>query len=86
MDSILARLVVPQKGVLHLRAVGIKELKTTHGKPIDIASAFDAGDPSLGKVARVFDKSKKETMRKLSHLGIAIADYDLEQDLKTLRL
>lgn len=48
--------------------------------------SFEAGDLSLGQVAQVFDKSKGDMMRLLSRLGIAIADYELDQDLKTLGL
>lgn len=46
--------------------------------------AFQAGDLSLGQVARIFDKPRDATMRLLSDLGIAIADYDLAEDLETL--
>lgn len=48
--------------------------------------SFESGDLSLGQVARVFGKSKEEMMRLLSDLGIAIADYDLAEDLKVLAL
>jgi predicted HTH domain antitoxin len=48
--------------------------------------SFQAGDLSLGQVAQVFDKPREETMWLLSELGIAIADYDLAEDLETLEL
>ena len=48
--------------------------------------AFQAGDLSLGQVAQVFEKPKEETMRLLSELGVAIADYDLAEDLETLEM
>jgi len=48
--------------------------------------SFQAGDLSLGQVAQVFDKPREETMGLLSELGIAIADYDLAEDLETLEL
>ncbi|WP_242479170.1 UPF0175 family protein [Lamprobacter modestohalophilus] len=48
--------------------------------------SFQAGDLSLGQVARVFGKSKQEMMPLLSTLGVAIADYDLDEDLETLHL
>jgi len=40
----------------------------------------------LGQVAGAFDKSKQEMLPLLSHLGIAVADYDLNEDLETIRL
>jgi predicted HTH domain antitoxin len=46
--------------------------------------SFQAGDLSLGQVARVFDKNKLEMMRLLSELGVPLADYDLQEDLDTL--
>ncbi len=49
-------------------------------------SSFQAGDLSLGQVAQVFEKSREETMRLLSDLGVPIADYDLADDLETLAL
>ncbi|WP_295431003.1 UPF0175 family protein, partial [uncultured Thiodictyon sp.] len=48
--------------------------------------SFQAGDLSLGQVAQVFEKSREETMRLLSDLGVPIADYDLADDLETLAL
>ena len=48
--------------------------------------SFQAGDLSLGKLAQVFEKSREETMRLLSDLGVPIADYDLADDLETLAL
>jgi len=48
--------------------------------------AFAAGDISLGQVAGAFDKSKQEMLPLLSHIGIAVAEYDLNEDLETIRL
>jgi predicted HTH domain antitoxin len=48
--------------------------------------AFQAGDLSLGQVAKAFGKSKQETLPLLANLGIAVADYDLDEDLETIRM
>lgn len=48
--------------------------------------SFASGDLSLGQVAGVFEKTKEEMMRLLSGLGIPIADYDLAEDMETLRM
>ena len=48
--------------------------------------AFQAGDLSLGQVAKAFDKSKQEMLPLLAHLGIVVADYDLGEDLETIGL
>jgi len=48
--------------------------------------SFQTGDLSLGQVAKVFGKSKQDMMPLLSTLGVATADYDLGEDLETLRL
>ncbi len=39
---------------------------------------------SLGQVARVFEKNKQQMMQLLAELGVALADYDLQEDLDTL--
>lgn len=43
--------------------------------------SFQAGDLSLGQLAMAFGKSKQEMLALLSKLGIAVADYDLDEDL-----
>jgi predicted HTH domain antitoxin len=48
--------------------------------------AFQSGDLSLGQVAKAFDKSKQDMLPLLSRLGIAVADYDLAEDLETIRM
>ena len=47
--------------------------------------AFQAGDLSLGQVAKAFDKSKQQILPLLADLGIPVADYDLDEDLQTIR-
>ena len=46
--------------------------------------SFQAGDMSLGQVARVFEKNKQQMMQLLGELGVPLADYDLQEDLDTL--
>lgn len=48
--------------------------------------AFQEGDLSLGQAAKAFGKSKQEMLTLLSNLGIAVPDYDLDEDLVTIRL
>jgi predicted HTH domain antitoxin len=47
--------------------------------------AFQDGEISLGQLARAFERSKQDMLPLLSTLGIAIADYDLDEDLEALR-
>lgn len=53
-------------------------------KPWYAIKGFQNGDLSLGQLARVLDKSKHETVRFLGLLGIPLADYDLEEDLRAI--
>jgi len=46
--------------------------------------SFQAGDMSLGQVARVFEKDKQQMMPLLAELGVPLADYDLQEDLDTI--
>ena len=46
--------------------------------------AFQAGDLSLGQVARVFEKDKQQMMQLLAEFGVPLADYDLQEDLDTI--
>lgn len=48
--------------------------------------AFQGGDLSLGQVAKAFHVTKQEMLPLLANLGIAVADYDLDEDLETIRL
>jgi hypothetical protein len=48
--------------------------------------AFQAGDLGLGQLAKAFDKSKQEMLPLLAHLGVEVADYDLDEDLETIRV
>ncbi|PWQ97301.1 hypothetical protein [Leucothrix arctica] len=45
---------------------------------------FQNGDLSLGQLSRSLGKSQRETMKLLGFLGVAIADYDLEEDLSAI--
>lgn len=46
--------------------------------------AFEAGDLSLGQLAKTLDKTKSETMEMLGRLNIPIANYDLQEDLDAI--
>jgi len=46
--------------------------------------AYEAGDLSLGQLARVFSKTKPEMLEMLGFLNIVTADYDLQEDLDTI--
>ena len=46
--------------------------------------AFQSGDLSLGQVARAFGRSNQAMLPLLADLGIAVADYDLDEDLETI--
>lgn len=55
-------------------------------KPWMALKAFEAGDLSLGQLAKALEKNKAETMILLGQLNIPIADYDLQEDLKTVEM
>ena len=53
-------------------------------KPWMALKAFEAGDLSLGQLAKTLDKTKLETMEMLGRLNIPIANYDLQEDLDAI--
>lgn len=53
-------------------------------KPWMALKAFEAGDLSLGQLAKTLDKTKSETMEMLGRLNIPIANYDLQEDLDAI--
>ena len=53
-------------------------------KPWYAIKGFQSGDLSLGQLSRSLGKSQRETMKLLGFLGVAIADYDLEEDLSAI--
>jgi len=48
--------------------------------------AFEDGDISLGQLAKAFDRSKQDMLPLLGSLRVAVADYELNNDLRTLGL
>ena len=46
--------------------------------------AFEDGDICLGQLAAAFERSKRNILPLPGNLGIAVADYDLDEDLATL--
>ena len=49
-----------------------------------ILKAYERGELSIGQVAKFLNKSKKETLKFLSNLGISVIDYDFNEDLENL--
>ena len=47
--------------------------------------AFEDGDISLGQLAKAFDRSKQDMLPLLGSLGVVVADYDLADDVATLK-
>lgn len=54
-------------------------------KPWMTLKAFEAGDLSLGQLANSFNKTKTDMLETLSLLNIVVADYDLNEDMNTLK-
>lgn len=54
-------------------------------RPWMALKAFEVGDLSLGQLAQVFEQSKTEMLETLSLLNIVVADYELQEDLDTLK-
>ena len=48
--------------------------------------AFQEGELSFGQLSKALSKNHHETMKLLGSLNIPIADYDLEEGLKTVDL
>ncbi len=46
--------------------------------------AYEAGMISLGKLGQLLRLSKSDTMQLLDKLGVAVADYNLDDELETL--
>ena len=46
--------------------------------------AFQEGELSFGQLSKDLSKNHHEAMKLLGSLNIPIADYDLEEDLKTV--
>jgi len=56
-----------------------------HGlKPWYALKGFQNGDLSFGQLSKALGKSHHDTMSLLGFLGIPIADYDLDEDLKAI--
>ncbi len=49
-----------------------------------IVKAYENGELSIGQIAKFLNKSKKETLKFLSNLGISVIDYDFNEDLENL--
>ena len=49
-----------------------------------VLRAYREGHLSLGQVAKFLQKSKEETMRFLSKMGIDVIDYDIGEDMANI--
>jgi len=50
-----------------------------------LIKAYKKGDLSLGQLAKALDLSYIDTMQMLGTLGIAVIDYDLDDDLEAIK-
>jgi predicted HTH domain antitoxin len=50
-----------------------------------LIKAYKKGDLSLGQLAKALDLSYLDTMQMLGALGIAVIDYDLDDDLEAIK-
>ena len=74
-----------------MRVIGIKTLQKNPDKLTKTVSknayalkGFQSGDFSFGQLSKSLGKSHHDTMSFLGFLGIPIANYDLEEDLKAI--
>jgi len=49
-----------------------------------LIKAYKKGDLSLGQLSKALEQSYSETMQMLGALGIAVIDYDLDDDMPTI--
>ena len=49
-----------------------------------LIKAYKKGDLSLGQLSKALEQSYQDTMQMLGVLGVAVIDYDLEDDMLTI--
>ncbi len=49
-----------------------------------LIKAYKKGDLSLGQLAKALEQSYADTMEMLGTLGVAVIDYDLDDELPTI--
>lgn len=49
-----------------------------------LIKAYKSGDLSLGQLSKALEQSHADTMEMLGALGIAVIDYDLDDELSTI--
>jgi len=49
-----------------------------------LIKAYKKGDLSLGQLSKALEQSYSDTMQMLGALGIAVIDYDLDDDMSTI--
>ena len=50
-----------------------------------LIKAYKKGDLSLGQLSKALDQSQLKTMKMLSLLDIDVIDYDLDDDMETIK-
>lgn len=78
-------LFISKRGKPIALAMGLDNEVFEHGfKKWVLIKAYEKGDLSLGQLSKSLDKSYLDTMQMLSVLGIAVIDYDLDDDMATI--
>jgi predicted HTH domain antitoxin len=78
-------LFISKRGKPIALAMGLDNEVFEHGfKKWVLIKAYEKGDLSLGQLSKSLDKSYADTMEMLSVLGVAVLDYDLDDDMATI--
>lgn len=78
-------LFISKRGKPIALAMSLNNEVFEHGfKKWVLIKAYKKGDLSLGQLSKSLEQSYQDTMMMLSTLGIAVIDYDLEDDMATI--
>lgn len=78
-------LFISKRGTPIAVAISLDNEVFDHGfKKWILIKAYKKGDLSLGQLSKSLNQSYQDTMKMLGTLGIAVLDYELEDDMATI--
>lgn len=78
-------LFISKRGTPIAVAMSLDNEVFDHGfKKWILIKAYKKGDLSLGQLSKSLNQSYQDTMKMLGTLGIAVLDYELEDDMATI--